>query len=112
MIAHTDADALETARRAYAVFRKNFDYLWQLHDDPMAGQLLPPTWEELETRGEALAGSPATVASRLEALADPLVRPSSAWGNGYHGGRCSSGCFCALCTAFERQVPVMIQGAE
>jgi alkanesulfonate monooxygenase SsuD/methylene tetrahydromethanopterin reductase-like flavin-dependent oxidoreductase (luciferase family) len=66
VVAPTDAGALAIAKRAFSVFRKSFCYLWHLNDDPLADHLLPEDFEAVQQHGEALCGSPQTVARELE----------------------------------------------
>ncbi len=61
VIAETDAEAQQIARRSFRVFRDNFTWLWKHHGDPLAEKLLPEDFGDVERHGEALAGSPATV---------------------------------------------------
>ena len=66
VIAPTDAAALSIAKRAFSVFRRSFSYLWHLNGDPLADHLLPDDFEAVQQHGEALCGSPETVARELE----------------------------------------------
>ena len=61
VIATTDAAALNIAKRAFAEFRRNFVWLWERNNDPLAAYLLPEDFEAVQQHGEALAGSPETV---------------------------------------------------
>jgi alkanesulfonate monooxygenase SsuD/methylene tetrahydromethanopterin reductase-like flavin-dependent oxidoreductase (luciferase family) len=65
VIAPTDAAALQVAKRAFAEFRRNFVWLWERNNDPLASYLLPEDFEAVQQHGEALAGSPETVARVL-----------------------------------------------
>jgi alkanesulfonate monooxygenase SsuD/methylene tetrahydromethanopterin reductase-like flavin-dependent oxidoreductase (luciferase family) len=67
VVADTDAEALAIARRAYPRWRNSFTWLWRKHGIdvdiafPMIAGLYPATFDELMSRGNAIAGSPATV---------------------------------------------------
>ncbi|MSQ71834.1 MAG: LLM class flavin-dependent oxidoreductase [Betaproteobacteria bacterium] len=68
VIGHTDEEALATARRAYRLWHKSFWHLWINHNKfgvapPNAAY--PPEFDEMLARGQALAGSPQTVAAAL-----------------------------------------------
>lgn len=65
VVAPTDAAAMQAAKRAFAEFRKNFVWLWERNNDPLASYLLPEDFEAVQQHGEALAGSPETVARVL-----------------------------------------------
>lgn len=65
VVAPTDAAAHGIARRAFAEFRRNFVWLWERNNDPLASFLLPEDFEAVQQHGEALAGSPETVARVL-----------------------------------------------
>lgn len=65
VIAPSDAAALHVAKRAFAEFRSNFVWLWERNNDPLASYLLPEDFEAVQQHGEALAGSPDTVARVL-----------------------------------------------
>jgi alkanesulfonate monooxygenase SsuD/methylene tetrahydromethanopterin reductase-like flavin-dependent oxidoreductase (luciferase family) len=67
VVADTDAEARKTANRAYKVWRDNFTWAWRKHNQdidklfPMIAGLYPPTFDELQERGNGVAGSPQTV---------------------------------------------------
>ena len=61
VIGPTDAAAMQVAKRAFAEFRRNFVWLWERNNDPLASYLLPEDFEAVQQHGEALAGSPETV---------------------------------------------------
>jgi len=64
VIAETDEEALEIARRAYKVWQANFYYLNRRTGYPRKINY-PDTFDELAARGQAIAGSPQTVLDRL-----------------------------------------------
>lgn len=67
VVADTDAQAKEIARRAYLRWVDNFDYLWRASgttvrkEAPPVAALYPETWDEVEAVGNGIAGSPDTV---------------------------------------------------
>jgi alkanesulfonate monooxygenase SsuD/methylene tetrahydromethanopterin reductase-like flavin-dependent oxidoreductase (luciferase family) len=67
VIAETDEAARKTANRAYKVWRDNFTWVWRKHDQdidklfPALAGLYPATFDELQERGNGIAGSPQTV---------------------------------------------------
>ena len=64
VIAETDKEALEVARRAYPVWQKNFYYLHDRTGYPRKINY-PETFDALAARGQAVAGSPQTVLDKL-----------------------------------------------
>ncbi|MEO7405172.1 MAG: LLM class flavin-dependent oxidoreductase [Burkholderiales bacterium] len=73
VIAPSDEEALAIARRAYSYWHKSFWYLWNEHNKlgvkpPTA--TYPESFDELLGRGQALAGSPATVRTAIREQAD------------------------------------------
>jgi alkanesulfonate monooxygenase SsuD/methylene tetrahydromethanopterin reductase-like flavin-dependent oxidoreductase (luciferase family) len=64
VIAETDKEALEVARRAYPVWQANFYYLHDRTGYPRKINY-PTSFDELAARGQAVAGSPQTVLDRL-----------------------------------------------
>ena len=70
VVADTDAEALATARRAYARYHASFWYLWNNHNKSGAQPpyaVYPASFDELMGRGQAIAGSPDTVRTMIEA---------------------------------------------
>ncbi len=69
VIADTEAEALGAARRAYLGWRASFMKLWLLHGKlPSPQAIFPPTFDEAEAAGRAVAGTPAKVRDFLRAL--------------------------------------------
>jgi alkanesulfonate monooxygenase SsuD/methylene tetrahydromethanopterin reductase-like flavin-dependent oxidoreductase (luciferase family) len=69
-IADTDEAALAAARRAYRVWFKSFNYLFARHNTAPPKHQRPPQWDEMAAQGRAIAGGPATVRRKLQALLD------------------------------------------
>ncbi len=62
VVADTDAEAMKIARRAYAVWRESFVWLFKRNNaEPRIIGLLPPTFDEMMAIGNGVAGSPETV---------------------------------------------------
>ena len=63
VMADTDQEALETARPAYRQWRASFLKLWNRHNMqlPNLNALFPEEFDEAESSGRAIAGSPAKV---------------------------------------------------
>ena len=62
VVADTDEQALEIARRAYPRWRESFRWLFQRHGaEPRIAGLYPPTFDELTAVDNGIAGSPRTV---------------------------------------------------
>lgn len=67
VVAETDEEAKEIARRAYKKWVANFDHLWLANGMsvrqayPPIAALYPETWDEVEAVGNGCAGSPETV---------------------------------------------------
>jgi alkanesulfonate monooxygenase SsuD/methylene tetrahydromethanopterin reductase-like flavin-dependent oxidoreductase (luciferase family) len=62
VVAETDAEAMQLARRAYLPWRESFIWLFKRHGaQPRIIAALPPTFDELMAIGNGVAGSPATV---------------------------------------------------
>jgi alkanesulfonate monooxygenase SsuD/methylene tetrahydromethanopterin reductase-like flavin-dependent oxidoreductase (luciferase family) len=64
VVADTDAEALEVARRAYRVWQSNFYYLNRRTGYPRKINY-PDSFDEIAGNGQAVAGSPRTVLERL-----------------------------------------------
>ena len=62
VIADTDEEAMDIARRAYRVWRRSFVSLWEQHrQTELAYRAAPPEFDDMVERGNACAGSAATV---------------------------------------------------
>ncbi|MBV8119188.1 MAG: LLM class flavin-dependent oxidoreductase [Alphaproteobacteria bacterium] len=62
ILADTEAEARDIARRAYRPWRKHMEFLWAKYDVPFPlAQSLPPEWDALQAAGHAIAGTPAQV---------------------------------------------------
>ena len=67
VVADTDDQARAIARRAYKRWRENFTWAWRRHGEdidvlfPIIAGLYPPTFDELQEKGNGIAGSPQTV---------------------------------------------------
>jgi alkanesulfonate monooxygenase SsuD/methylene tetrahydromethanopterin reductase-like flavin-dependent oxidoreductase (luciferase family) len=86
VVADTDEQALEIARRAYPRWRTNFFWLFERHGSaPRVAALYPQSFDELAALGTAVAGSPATVrkfvAADIEATRANYWTPWLAFGN-------------------------------
>lgn len=69
VVAETGAEALAIARRGYQLWRESFLKLWLAHGKmPSPQAVFPPTFDEAETQGRAVAGTPAKVRDFLRAL--------------------------------------------
>ena len=69
VLADTDREATEIARRAYEHWRRNFYYLWDKRGGkpPHIAAIYPDTFEEIEQRGYGVAGTPERVRETLMA---------------------------------------------
>jgi alkanesulfonate monooxygenase SsuD/methylene tetrahydromethanopterin reductase-like flavin-dependent oxidoreductase (luciferase family) len=68
VVAETDREAREIARRAYPRWRESFRWLFARHGvEPRIIGLYPPTFDELAALDNGVAGSPATVREFLSA---------------------------------------------
>lgn len=76
VVADTDREAKELARRAYARWVDSFDRLWRDNGTsvriayPPIAALYPETWDEVEAVGNGIAGSPETVRNFVLAEAE------------------------------------------
>jgi alkanesulfonate monooxygenase SsuD/methylene tetrahydromethanopterin reductase-like flavin-dependent oxidoreductase (luciferase family) len=67
VVADTDEEALAIARRAYPRWRESFRWLFARHGtEPRVIGIYPPTFDELATLKNGVAGSPDTVKRFLE----------------------------------------------
>lgn len=63
VVAGTDVQALDIARRAYRKWRRSFRWLWERHGNTdYIERYAPPEFDELMQQGSGVAGSTATVA--------------------------------------------------
>jgi alkanesulfonate monooxygenase SsuD/methylene tetrahydromethanopterin reductase-like flavin-dependent oxidoreductase (luciferase family) len=74
VVADTDAQALNIARRAYRVWYSNFMHLWWKYNQKPLNVNYPPEIDDQIAAGTAIAGSPDTV---REALASQLALTGS-----------------------------------
>jgi len=71
VVAETDKEALEIARHGYGKWRESFLKLWIKHNQmPSAHAVFPPTFEEAEAQGRAIAGTPEKVRAFLQKTVD------------------------------------------
>lgn len=68
VVADTEREALEVARRGYDKWRHSFLVLWRKHNMPLpnANALFPETFEAAEAEGRAVAGPPSKVRAHLQ----------------------------------------------
>ena len=66
VIAETDEAAMESARRAYLVWRKSFITLWKRAGRNPIGANYPETFDGIVETGQGIAGSPERVRDELE----------------------------------------------
>ena len=67
VVAETDKEALEIARTGYGKWRESFLKLWKMHNVmPVMHAVFPPTFEEAEAQGRAVAGTPDKVRDHLQ----------------------------------------------
>ena len=86
VVADTDAQALEIARRAYPRWRESFRWLFQRHGvEPRIAALYPPTFDGLAAIDNGIAGSPKTVrdfvAAEIEATGSNYLLSWFAFGD-------------------------------
>jgi alkanesulfonate monooxygenase SsuD/methylene tetrahydromethanopterin reductase-like flavin-dependent oxidoreductase (luciferase family) len=71
VVAETDAEALRIARRAYQRWENGFFWLFKKYNaDSHIEHIYPPTFDELQTIGNGIAGSPKTVREYIEKETD------------------------------------------
>ena len=72
VVAETNREALEVARRGYGKWRDSFLLLWRKHNMnlPNPNALFPETFEEAEAEGRAVAGTPDKVRDFLQQTID------------------------------------------
>jgi alkanesulfonate monooxygenase SsuD/methylene tetrahydromethanopterin reductase-like flavin-dependent oxidoreductase (luciferase family) len=62
VVADTEAEALDVARRSYPAWRHHMGLLWHRYDVPFPLEAaLPEDWALLQQHGDAIAGTPAMV---------------------------------------------------
>jgi alkanesulfonate monooxygenase SsuD/methylene tetrahydromethanopterin reductase-like flavin-dependent oxidoreductase (luciferase family) len=67
VVAQTEKEALEIARRGYDKWRESFLKLWIAHDMmPVAHAIFPERFEDAEVQGRAVAGTPDKVRDFLQ----------------------------------------------
>jgi alkanesulfonate monooxygenase SsuD/methylene tetrahydromethanopterin reductase-like flavin-dependent oxidoreductase (luciferase family) len=69
VVADTTEQAMAIARRAYRVWHTSFFHLWERHGTRPSMAIYPATFDELETIGLGVAGSPEKVRDVLAAQA-------------------------------------------
>lgn len=71
VVAQTEREALEVARRGYDKWRTSFLKLWKMHNMmPVAHAVFPERFEDAEAQGRAVAGTPDKVRDFLLHAAD------------------------------------------
>ena len=71
VVAETEKEALEIARRGYDKWRASFLKLWIAHDMmPVAHAIFPERYEDAEAQGRAVAGTPDKVCDFLQRAVD------------------------------------------
>ncbi len=65
-VADDDDTARRIAQRAYPVWHKSFNWLFQRHNTPLPRHQRPADFDSMAAQGRAIAGSPETVAAFLE----------------------------------------------
>jgi alkanesulfonate monooxygenase SsuD/methylene tetrahydromethanopterin reductase-like flavin-dependent oxidoreductase (luciferase family) len=71
VVAPSDQEALRIARRAYPVWHQSFTHLFRLHGRAQVHPR-PPDFDSMVARGQAIAGTPATVAKFLAAQIEDI----------------------------------------
>ncbi len=62
VVANSEAEARDTARRGYPRWRQHMAQLWHQYDVPFPLETaLPEEWDPLQKKGDAIAGTPAQV---------------------------------------------------
>ncbi len=69
VIAETEREALETARRGYRVWRESFYMLWERAGTKPIGISFPDEFDDLMETGVAIAGTPAQACAKMATLA-------------------------------------------
>ncbi len=69
VLAGSEAEARDVGRRAYRQWRASFMKLWEKHGKlPSPQAIFPPSFDEAEAAGRAMAGTPARVRDALRVL--------------------------------------------
>jgi alkanesulfonate monooxygenase SsuD/methylene tetrahydromethanopterin reductase-like flavin-dependent oxidoreductase (luciferase family) len=68
VVADTDREAMALGRRAWPPFLQSFMKLWKLHGTQPRFARMPEDFDTLVAHGIAAAGSPATVADRVQRM--------------------------------------------
>ena len=69
VLAESEAEARDAGRRAYRQWRASFMKLWEKHGQlPSPQAIFPPSFDEAEAAGRAMAGTPSLVRDALRAL--------------------------------------------
>jgi alkanesulfonate monooxygenase SsuD/methylene tetrahydromethanopterin reductase-like flavin-dependent oxidoreductase (luciferase family) len=66
MVAETTKEALDVARRAFAVWYRSLQHLWRLHGNPMTHYPIPEDFDAAEKAGIVIAGTPDEVTEKLK----------------------------------------------
>ena len=70
VIAESEEAALQSARRAYPIWRKSFMALWDLHDKDPIGIHYSETFDGIVETGQGIAGTPAQVRDEIARQCD------------------------------------------
>jgi alkanesulfonate monooxygenase SsuD/methylene tetrahydromethanopterin reductase-like flavin-dependent oxidoreductase (luciferase family) len=71
VVAETETEARDIARRAYRPWRRHMELLWAKYDVPFPLKTgLPDEWDPLQAHGHAIAGTPAQVRDYVAAQAE------------------------------------------
>jgi alkanesulfonate monooxygenase SsuD/methylene tetrahydromethanopterin reductase-like flavin-dependent oxidoreductase (luciferase family) len=71
VVAETEKEALEIAKRGYVKWRESFLVLWKKHNmTPVAHAVFPERFEDAEAQGRAVAGTPDKVRDFLQKTVD------------------------------------------
>jgi alkanesulfonate monooxygenase SsuD/methylene tetrahydromethanopterin reductase-like flavin-dependent oxidoreductase (luciferase family) len=76
VVAETDREALDIARRAYRCWYRSFILLWEKHGTRPVNAFYPDNFDEVQQGGFGIAGAPATVR-------DTLLEQARMAGNSY-----------------------------
>jgi len=66
MVAETTKEALDVSRRAFDVWYRSLQHLWQLHGNPMTHYPIPEDFAAAEKAGIVIAGTPGEVTEKLK----------------------------------------------
>jgi alkanesulfonate monooxygenase SsuD/methylene tetrahydromethanopterin reductase-like flavin-dependent oxidoreductase (luciferase family) len=71
VLAETEAEARDIARRGYRPWRRHMELLWAKYDVPFPlKDGLPEEWDPLQAHGHAIAGTPAQVRDYIASQAE------------------------------------------